>query len=230
MWSIINHISTLVQPACLLCGHHPHQQHNICQACLLDLPWARPSLINGSGGYTYSICALHYLPPINGLIQQFKHQHNLAAGRLLNYCLSRSISSALSEQRLRRPQLLIPVPLHKARLRQRGFNQAEFIANGLSQALAIPLHKNMCHRLGDQAPLQGQSRRQRIRQMQGVFEVNTKEVDSQLFSIAIIDDVTTTGATAQALSSCLQNAWPGPLHIQLWCLARTPAPKTLVEW
>jgi ComF family protein len=219
-----------VQPPCLLCGHHPHYRHNICKACLEDLPWAQPPIVNQTLGYAYSACALNYLPPINGLIKQFKHQRNLAAGCLLEYCLSKTISSALLEQQLLLPQLLIPVPLHRTRLRHRGFNQAEFIAHGLSKHLHIPMCKNLCLRLGDQAPLQGQNRRQRLRHMQGVFEVNTKEVNSRLHSIAIVDDVTTTGATAQALSSCLQSAWPNPLHIQLWCLARTPAPKTQLEW
>ncbi|HCH32965.1 MAG TPA: hypothetical protein DE045_08485 [Oceanospirillaceae bacterium] len=187
-------------------------------------------MVNQTLGYTYSVCALNYLPPVNGLIKQFKHQRNLAAGRLLEFCLSQTISSAISKQHLHRPQVLIPVPLHRTRLRQRGFNQAEFIAQGLSKDLHIPMCNNLCRRLGDQAPLQGQNRRQRLRHMQGVFEVNTREVNARLHSIAIIDDVTTTGATAQALSNCLQNAWAGPLHIQLWCLARTPAPNTQLEW
>jgi predicted amidophosphoribosyltransferase len=81
-----------------------------------------------------------------------------------------------------------------------------------------------------QAPQQEQSRRQRLSQMTGVFQIKSEGIDQKINSIAIVDDVMTTGATAQALSRSLINAWSGPLDIQIWCVARAQSPNAQIEW
>jgi ComF family protein len=239
----------------MLCGVHPHHQDNVCASCLIDMPWSKnacsqcaeyiePTGLDGSHvctpclqqppPYSRTVCAFDYLVPINGLMNQFKHQHNLAAGRLLTACLSQTISETNSRAEAQGesiiPQLLIPVPLHSRRLRQRGFNQAQFIATGLSQSLNLRVNTRLCHRTRYQVPQQGQSRQHRLAQMTGVFQIRQLGVDRRIKSIAIIDDVMTTGATAQALSRSLINAWNGPLDIQVWCVARAQPPNVWLEW
>jgi|TARA_B110001469_G_scaffold47761_1_gene46729 ComF family protein len=168
--------------------------------------------------------------PINGLINQFKHQHNLAAGRLLTACLGQTIYQQMAQGQTTVPQLLIPVPLHSQRLRQRGFNQAQLIATGLSQLLGLRSNAKICHRVIYQTPQQQQSRRQRFAQMTGVFQVRKTGMEHGIHRIAIVDDVMTTGATAQALSQSLLNTWDGPLDIQVWCVARAQPPNAWIEW
>ena len=214
----------------MLCGHHPHHKDNICASCWADLPWGHLGFQYQLNDEIQTLSAFDYLPPIKGLIRQFKHQHQLAAGRLLTSCLVHSIQQTMANDCLVKPQLLVPIPLHRARLKQRGFNQAEIIAIGLSNALGIPMHNQLCQRQGSQIAQQGLTRKQRLAQMHGVFSFDHEQLTLGINRIALIDDVITTGATAQAMCSCLQKAWAGPLHIQLWCLARTPAPQAQLPW
>jgi len=235
----------------MLCGVQPHQQNNLCAACMIDIPWSKnacrqcaeyiesitldgsllcTNCLKQSPPYSRTVCAFDYIGPIKGLMNQFKHQHNLAAGSLLTACLSKTISKAIALGQITIPQLVIPVPLHRRRLRQRGFNQAQFIATGLGQSLNLNVNSQLCHRSGHQAPQQGQSRQHRLAQMSGVFQITEAGVDGRIESIAIIDDVMTTGATAQALSKTLINAWDGPLDIQVWCVARAQPPNVWPEW
>ena len=235
----------------MLCGAHPHARDNICMPCLTDLPWSKNGCSQCAkflGGpktdiqlvclncltkpplYQTTVCAFDYLVPINGLINQFKHQHNLAAGRLLTACLSQTIAQALYQGRALMPQLIIPVPLHSQRLRQRGFNQAQIIATGVSRCLKISLMTELSERVGQHIPQQGQSRQKRLTQMTDLFQIRRHNIDPTIQSIAIIDDVMTTGATAQALSRSLIDAWDGPLDIQIWCVARAQPPNALIDW
>ena len=235
----------------MVCGAHPHQQDNLCTACRLDIPWSKNSCdvcatflsynkldsnqicldcLQEPPPYTKTICAFDYFAPISGLLNQFKHQRNLAAGRLLTSCLSKTITKVALKDKAMMPQLLIPVPLHKRRLRQRGFNQAQFIATGLSQSLNVRMNTVVCHRPEYQSPQQGQTRKQRLEQMKGIFKVTPKKADQRISRIAIIDDVMTTGATAQALSTDMLNSWGGPLDIQVWCVARAQPQNIRLDW
>lgn len=231
----------LLQPSCLLCGSHPHDQHNLCNPCRKDLPWCnntcdrcgeklgdaqlseisicyqcliQPPL------YSKTIAAFDYEVPVNTLINQFKHEHKLAVGSLLSACLCEKVLNTVSSIENVTPQLLVPVPLSVARLRHRGFNQAQFIATQLSQHLKIAMDTRLCRRIGDQTRQQGKNRNIRVSQVQDVFSVSVKKRHKEVTSIAIIDDVMTTGSTAKAMSKAIKLAWGEPLNIQIWCLAR----------
>lgn len=226
-------------------GAHPHQQDNLCTPCRLDITWSKNSCdvcatflssnkldghqiclecLQERPPYNKTICAFDYFAHISGLINQFKNQCNLAAGRLLTSCLSKNIAAVILKDKAMMPQLLIPVPLHKRRLRQRGFNQAQFIATGLSQLLNVRMNTAVCHRPEYQPPQQGQTRKQRLEQIKGIFKVTPKEVGQSISRIAIIDDVMTTGATAMI------NTWRGPLDIQIWCVARAQSQNIRLDW
>jgi len=235
----------------MLCGAHPHHKNNLCASCMNDIPWNINACITCAeyvGPYVFeedmvcancqqkpplcktTICALHYLAPIDGLMNKFKHERNLAAGRLLTGCLCQAVMEAIMQGRITMPQLLIPVPLNSLRLRKRGFNQAQFIAKGLSHLLNVNVNTRLCKRKGYQVPQQSQTRWQRQSSLRGVFQVKKSEVNRGTNHIAIIDDVMTTGATTQALSQSLVKAWNGPLEIQVWCIARTQSFNTKLDW
>ena len=184
-------------------------------------------------------CAMDYLPPIKGLLTDFKHRNNLAAGRLLSACLAHGLDHAIEAGRVYVPQLLIPVPLHRQRLRQRGFNQAQFIATQVMNRLQSNKHQmnlctDLCHRTGNRTPQQKQTRAQRLSEIGNDFVINKRgidrAIDREIEHVAIIDDVMTTGATTQALCNSLIEAWPTLLNIQVWCVARAQAPNIQLEW
>ena len=209
--------------ACITCaeyvGPYAFEEEMACANCQQKPPLCKTT-----------ICALHYLAPIDGLMNKFKHERNLAAGRLLTGCLCQAVMEAIMQGRITMPQLLIPVPLNSLRLRKRGFNQAQFIAKGLSHLLNVNVNTRLCKRKGYQVPQQSQTRWQRQSSLRGVFQVKKSEVNRGTNHIAIIDDVMTTGATTQALSQSLVKAWNGPLEIQVWCIARTQSFNTKLDW
>jgi ComF family protein len=119
-----------------------------------------------------------------------------------------------------RMDLLVPVPLHWRRRWQRGFNQSELLSRellalGAANALAPTLVKRR-----RQTPAQqGLHADERRRNLRGAFTVS-KPCDN--LRLAVVDDVLTTGATASAVARALRDAGAG--HVEIWCLARTPAP------
>jgi ComF family protein len=115
------------------------------------------------------------------------------------------------------PQLLIPVPLHPGRLRERGYNQALELARPLSRRLAIPLDYLSCRRT---RPTQAQSElpmKERRKNVRGAFQVKG-EIPAR--HVALIDDVVTTGSTVTELTRLLKRH--GVRRVQVWTLARTP--------
>lgn len=120
--------------------------------------------------------------------------------------------------------LIVPVPLHWRRLWHRGFNQAELLARKI-QAIAPDLHNTKIDvRLVTRTKAtESQSRlgsTGRSNNLNCVFGSRKKCAGKR---IAIVDDVMTTGSTAEALSKCLLNA--GAASVEIWCIARTPAPS-----
>ena len=110
---------------------------------------------------------------------------------------------------------MIPVPLHKNRYRERGFNQSIEIAKIVSKTLNIPLDTKSCIRHRDTAHQVGLNGYERIENMKNAFSVHPT---FQATHVAIIDDVMTTGSTVQHLAMALKTA--GCHRIQVWACSR----------
>ncbi len=143
------------------------------------------------------------------LIHRMKYSRDYAAARSLAYLWPRHPLNASDVH------ALVPVPQHPSKLRERGFNQAEWLADYWSKRSRIPLWRGVTKTIAT-TPLEGLNRAQRRQALKGVFEV-TGEPPKRL---AIVDDVLTTGATAAELSRVLKKA--GAEYIEIWALARTP--------
>jgi ComF family protein len=104
-----------------------------------------------------------------------------------------------------RSDVIIPVPLHKSRLRKRGYNQSAAIAEGLHQSLNIPVAENAVIRIKKTSTQTKKGRIERLEGLSGAFEV----IDSELIKgsrIMLVDDVITTGATLLACMEVLHAA------------------------
>jgi ComF family protein len=113
------------------------------------------------------------------------------------------------------PELLVPVPLHPGRLRQRGYNQALEIGRALVQTLAIELAPQAARRVHPTLEQTTLTAAQRLRNLRGAFEVSGRVRDRH---VAILDDVITTGATAGELA---RTAWAaGAREVEIWAAAR----------
>jgi ComF family protein len=229
-----------IEQYCALCDERCESGQSICGPCEAELPWlyeqcsvcALPlpasGLICGDclkrpPAFDQVVAPWRFAFPVDALISRFKHQSQWPLGRLLAEQLSLQLQHAFDEG-LPRPDALVPVPLARQRLRQRGFNQAGMLADWLSAAVAIPVDAKLVQRVHDtqsQQQLDAASRRRNLRQ---AFALGG---DRSLAGrhLAIIDDVLTTGATAEALARMLKRA--GAERVDIYCLARTPKPGTL---
>jgi ComF family protein len=188
----------ITQPICPRCAE-PSAQGRLCGRCLRKPPV-----------YYRSQIGFAYTDTLRELVHQFKYQRQLYLSRLL----AEVWYPQLDTQQL---DALIPIPLHRTRLGQRGFNQAFELARMLSRYSGIPLkHALIRHQ---PAPSQTQlNAKQRARNLRHAFSVGTTNL-TELNHVALIDDVMTTGATLQAAARCLHQHAPH-LKIQAWALAK----------
>lgn len=220
---------------CLLCQLRSHSPLPLCADCFTclqgnDHGCERCALPLGSeaGGlcsqcvaqppaFDRVIAPLVYEPHIALLISRWKFQRERRLTRLLALLWQAWVIPPTDRD------LLLPVPLHWRRLLWRGFNQAALLGLAIRarepQLGSLPLRTDILQRrraTPAQALLNAQ---QRGANLQAAFRVRG---DVRGLRIAVFDDVMTTGATADAIARALKAA--GAADVQLWCLARTPAP------
>lgn len=176
----------------------------MCRACVQSLP-KPPAPMHGSHGDIYAGFA--YQSPVDELIQGFKFNEHLHYGRILAHLSHPALPAT-------RPTALIPVPLHKSRLRQRGFNQAQEIANFWGRQLSIPVFRNVLHRHRATYMQSTLKAAERLPNVAGAFSV----CGSIPMHVALVDDVYTTGATCTSAAQAL--IAHGAQRVDVWCLAR----------
>ena len=120
-------------------------------------------------------------------------------------------------QQLPHPDLLLPLPLHPQRLKERGFNQALEIARPLAKNLKLPLELKLLQRTRDTEHQARLTEKARHRNMRKAFVATGDLTDRH---IALVDDVMTTGASLDAAARALKQA--GAARVDCWVLARTP--------
>lgn len=219
-------LSSLFGGTCFLCrGAAPGV---ICAQCDADLPrlpaelcprCALPSPRSETCGrclthppnYDATVAALAYAFPADALLHAFKFRGELALGDVLAHAL---LARAAPEA-----ERLIPVPLSPARLRSRGYNQALELARTLARETRMPLDFSLCERQKDSPAQTELPLAERVRNVRGVFRC-TGDVRNK--TIAVVDDVMTTGATLDELAATLKAA--GAARVVNWVVARTLPP------
>lgn len=176
------------------------QAGNICVPCSESVP------------FDQVVALTRYMPPVSDLICRLKYRHHIYLAKILGALLANHIKN--NRQTL--PELLIVVPLHKQRIRQRGFNQAVEIARTVSTKLGLKTDYR-CIEKSKITPLQTTlNSQQRRNNLKGAFRLRHPIYAK---SVAVLDDVMTTGATVSAIASLLKRN--GVCRVEAWVLART---------
>jgi ComF family protein len=171
----------------------------LCGACLRHPP-----------AFDRTLAAFTYRFPIDRLLHAFKYSGNLALIEVLAKPLARFAAEHP------KPDLLLPMPLHPERLKERGFNQSLEIAKTISRWLDIPLMAEACRRTRDTPSQAGLKWKERRRNVHGAFAC---DLDLAGKKIAVLDDVMTTGATLNEVSRILKGR--GAAEVSAWVVART---------
>ena len=201
--------SALLPDTCLLCDLPAGPLPNLCGDCAGALPRLSRQPEN-------RVVAFPYSAPISTLIHWMKFEANLSAALTLGTLLAEAVAESIAESGASAPDAIVPVPLHRDRLRSRGFNQAQELARPVSRRLGRPLLMRACVRTRATQPQSGlDSREDRRRNVAGAFRVRRPLAGYR--RVAIVDDVLTTGATTRELARTLRAA--GIDQIVIWACA-----------
>lgn len=221
-------------PACVLCGGTAKHPINLCDACRQGLPslpyhcqrcgqfLAAPDTLDRLCGACLTAPPpferLYALFPYTGavihLIQGLKFQGALAHGQALGE-LFVQVSRENWYQQEPLPDLIVPVPLHPKRMAERGFNQALEVARPIRRHLKIPIDYNGLCRTKHTRAQSGLTAAQRRQNIAHAFAAKR---NYNGLTVALLDDVVTTGQTISACCHALKKA--GAKNIHVWCCAR----------
>lgn len=220
----------VLPPTCILCDNHSFSDKDICQPCLNQLiqnhngcyqcgnpltEHSEPDAICGqclksSPGYDCTTAPFAYQTIMQHLITRLKFNDSHKNARLLGMLLAEQL-----QQQTQLPECIIPVPLHKNRYRERGFNQSIEIARTVAKQLKIPLELNVCVRHRNTPHQVSLPAKQRHSNIKDAFSI----VKPLRYShVAVLDDVMTTGSTVAEIAGLLKKA--GVKKVEVWVCAR----------
>jgi ComF family protein len=217
---------------CIFCDTLSYRKIDLCAACESDLPTlkiycakcAKPlpagqdvcgaCLANSLLSAVNVTALFYYQSPVDQLIANLKFGNNLIGAKILGELLANHLYKKY--QNRAKPEIIIPVPLHSSRLRERGYNQALELARPVAEKLQIPIDKFCVRRVKNtqpQARLIAKERQQNIKKAFGVIP------DLNYHHVAVVDDVVTTGNTITELCKLLFGV--GVKKIDVWCCAKS---------
>ena len=228
----------IFKPSCVLCASPEANSHALCSPCLNDLPWhpntscPQCGLASSGTGLNAIVCGsclnsppdfdvtkavFLYAYPVDAMMLRYKYGNMLNLGDTFGEFLA---EKTVLENHFKNIDLIIPMPMHPQRLKERGFNQALEIAKVLCKNHKEKLDYKSVERQTLTPPQASLPLKERVKNIKGAFKVNADKLNKfQGKSIAIVDDVMTTGASLNELAKTLKKS--GASHVECWVVART---------
>ena len=204
-------LSLLAPPLCVCCGCAASLHQPLCRACLDDLRWLSFEQPPGAGVPVWA--AVSYEGPARALVRALKFRGAVGLVDAMAAQMAANAPPGLLEGRS-----LVPVPLHPARRRRRGFNQAEQLAVRLARRAGLALSDCLERSAGGAHSSQvGRGREERLR---GVEGIRMRAGAAVPLRVLLVDDVVTTGSTLAACAAALERA--GVREVGAVVYARTP--------
>jgi len=215
---------------CLLCLDPAPGRQMLCPACKQDLPHnqcgcsrcGKPLAVatalcgecqQSPPAFDYLRTLYRYHTPIDRLVQQMKYDGRLDLARLFGEQLRDAAGDWVRASG--KPDLVLPVPLHRSRIRKRGFNQSIEVARPLAKFLGAQLELDRVRRIRKTDPQTDLPLARRKRNVRGAFATDGSFTN---LSVVIVDDVITSGHTVGELARILKRA--GAVRIGVWGIAR----------
>ena len=208
---MINDFFNLIFPKlCCACNNALlRNEEIICTSCTVNLPktdfhldkenpvnkvfWGRVQIEMATSFYSFSKKS-----KVQRLLHHLKYKGikevGVVVGRLFGYDLKES-------EYFKGIDYIVPVPLHKKKLKKRGYNQSEWIAMGISETMEIPINSDSLYRKVDSNTQTKKTRYKRWENVEEIFGVLNNKLDNK--NVLLIDDVVTTGATIEACAQVL---------------------------
>ena len=199
-------LSAVAPPVCVACWSWAGAAEPLCGVCRGRLRWLGGSVVDEVWA------PVAYDGPARAVVGALKFRGAWRAAE----AMAAAVVASAPDSWLLRDAVLVPAPLHPARRRSRGFNQAERLAAAVAARTGLPV-ADVLARSGSRATQMGRSRAERLTAQEGTVSVTGVPVPSR---VVLIDDVVTTGATLAACSAALMDA--GAVEVRAVAYARTP--------
>lgn len=216
-------------PTCLGCGDRVARPETIlCLPCIRSVDRAEEVEIEArlrrlpEAGEAVDYAFALWIFDKGGILQQVHHALKYGNRPSYGYLLGEVIGAVLIQKYERRPlpELIIPIPLHRSRLYERGYNQSERLAAGISRVLDLPVMDDVLVRIRSTASQTSLSRSSRWANLHGAFDLLDDERIAET-SVLLVDDVLTTGATLGAAARRIKMAGAYSVDLATLALART---------
>ena len=222
-------VSLFYPPFCAVCARPVEPDESLCPNCAPKAARIRPPFCAKcsqpfagaiTGSFTCANCAnrrLYFAAAVSayrsrGVVREVIHSFKYGRQIHLRHLLGRWLEDALADPRLagRRFDLVVPVPLHPARQRERGFNQAELLATPLRRSRGLAV-RSILQRIRYTATQTQFDRSERMENLQGAFRLRHGS-NVQGLRMLLVDDVLTTGSTLSECASVLYEAGALSVH------------------
>lgn len=217
---------------CVLCAGPSKRIIDLCEDCEKELPIIAQAChrcgrllsvediqglccgecLQNSPPFDVTVALFQYQKPVTRLITAFKFHNQLVYAQVLGLLMAKQLQKFYAD--CEKPEIIIPVPLHRRRLQERGYNQALELARPIAKRLNIPVDTKICRRIINTEPqiaLPASDRKNNLRQ---AFSM---QASRRYRSVAIIDDVMTTGSTVAELCRTIKQT--GVNRVDVWCCA-----------
>lgn len=205
---------------CPLCGQILKKDQLVCQKCrkaLLQIKGTRckkcgklmehpeeeycKDCRKGSHVYSRGLCIFPYEGNLRKAVQRFKYQNLRCYARFFG-----TVMAAKAQKQLKswQPDVVIPIPLHKERLKKRGYNQAFLLAEVIGEWTQIPVLEHGLIRIAKTDPQKNLDRKKRQINLKRAFKIGPDDV--KLKRVLLVDDIYTTGSTVDAAAQILLEA------------------------
>ena len=224
-------IDLFYPPRCAVCDTVlPFGTSGACQRCLRILPYVEEPRCFRCGQtvedeeeeycsdcrrrrhlYQQAFPVLQYIPPVSDAVVAMKYRGRAEYadfyGRLMGEFFRETWKTLA-------PEALVPVPVHPHRLRKRGYNQAELLAKAMSKVTGIPVRADLLMRVEDTKAQKALSREDRSLNLRAAFQAGEGPMPRRL---VLVDDIYTTGATADACTEALLRAGAERVYVATVC-------------
>lgn len=225
----------LYPPKCLICDALLAQdEYGCCRKCTEKLPFIEPPYCLKCGKPVYSeeneycldcqkqshvftkgIALWSYDEEVRQAVYRFKYKNRREYAGYFGKELMKRYYQLIKSWEV---DVVIPVPLHKRRLKKRGFNQAELIAREIGRGIDVSVEPQMAVRIKNTRPQKELNEKERHKNLKSAFKISKNVV--KLKKVILVDDIYTTGATADAIAQLLLRAGVEKIYVIILCIGK----------
>lgn len=196
-------LSPVLPPVCKKCGKEIlNETMEYCEDCLTH-----------RHTFEYGAALLNYDETAGKIMAQIKYRNRREYLDFFGKALAAGYGKKIRNMRV---DALIPVPIHRARRRTRGFNQAEILADVMGEYLDIPVYPDILVRERKTRPQKELSAQERLKNLSGAFRV--QNLPAVVRSVLLVDDIYTTGSTIEICARTLKAAGVEHIYFAVICM------------